>query len=187
MRVQFRRAVPLALAALSILPIATAPTVAEVSYDGSYFKRVTLVVSDIDRALEIYRDILGFDLDGISESGPDSYSYPVFQVPAEAKIRFATLSAGSKQVRTLALTEVRGVDLPAPGRPLMTASVIRSRDIERDFAAIEKLGLSTTEPKTVEGREFSFVERAFVDFDGHLIVLYEILDPEPRSDQEKRR
>jgi len=144
-------------------------------YDGSYFKRVNLVVADIDRSLEIYRDVLGFDLDGVQESSADSYSYPVFKIPATAKLRFATLSAGDEQIRTLALTEVTGVELPKAPIPYRTASVIRSRDIERDFARLEALGVETTEPKFVEGREFSFWERAFVDFDGHLIVLYEIL------------
>ena len=154
-------------------------------YEGSYFKRVTLVVADLDRSLEIYRDILGFRVDRISESGADSYSYPVFRIAPEAKIRFATLSAGDEQVRTLALTEVRGMELPKPGVPLMTASVIRSRDIQEDFREIEALGLETTAPKFVEGGEFSFWERAFVDFDGHLIVLYQIVET-PKDTAESR-
>ncbi|MEM7586029.1 MAG: VOC family protein [Acidobacteriota bacterium] len=167
---------------LMVIAVATlAPKAwAETPYDGAYFKRVTLVVADMERALTLYRDILGFHLDGISESSSDSYSYPVFKIPQEAKIRFATLSAGSEQIRTLALTEVTGMELPKPGQPLMSAAVIRSADIERDFRRIEALGLETTEPKFVEGREFDFRERAFVDFDGHLIVLYQIVE-EPLS------
>ena len=156
----------------------------EAPYEGATFKRVTLVVADLDRSFEIYRDILGFHLDGISESGPDSYSYPVFRIDKTAKIRFATLSAGDLQIRTLALTEVTGMELPAPDLPLMTASVIRTRDIEGDFKKLEALGLETTEPKFVEGREFSFWERAFVDFDGHLIVLYQIVSAEKLSARE---
>ncbi len=152
-------------------------------YAGATFKRVTLVVADLDRSLRIYRDILGFDLDGISASGPDSYSYPVFRIDKSAKIRFATLSAGDLQVRTLGLTEVKGMALPSPAqtRPLMAASVIRSRDIARDFEKLEALGLETTEPKFVDGREFDFWERAFVDFDGHLVVLYQVVESEPAS------
>ncbi|MEM7483471.1 MAG: VOC family protein [Acidobacteriota bacterium] len=156
-----------ALASITALAIASSAAAQE-AYDGAYFKRVNLVVADIDRALTIYRDILGFDLDRISESSPDSYSYPVFRFDPSAKLRFATLSAGSEQVRTLALTEVRGMELPRPGVPFQTASVIRSADIDEDFLRIEALGLETTEPKFVDGREFDFHERAFVDFDGHL-------------------
>ena len=145
-------------------------------YDGANFKRVTLVVSDLERSLEIYRDILGFSLDGISDSSEASYSYPVFKIEPEATIRFATLSAGPAQVRTMALTEVTGMDLPKPGRPHMTASVIRVDDLEATFTKIEALGLETVPPKIAERPgEFKFVEQAFVDFDGHLIVLYQIL------------
>lgn len=150
---------------------------AEEPYRGAHFKRMTLVVADLERSLGIYRDILGFDLDGISDSSQESYSYPVFRIDPAAKIRFATLSAGTEQVRTLALTEVTGIVLPKPAAPLMSAAVIRVDDLAATMARIEKLGLATTEPKTA-GRpgEFSFVEQSFVDFDGHLIVLYQILD-----------
>jgi catechol 2,3-dioxygenase-like lactoylglutathione lyase family enzyme len=154
-----------------------AAAAAEEPYDGAHFKRATLVVADLERSLQIYRDILGFDLDGISTSSDESYSYPVFRIDPQAKIRFATLSAGSEQVRTLALTEVTGVELPKPGVPLMSAVVIRVDDLAGTMERIEKLGLEINEPKTA-GRpgEFSFVEQAFVDFDGHLVVLYQILE-----------
>ena len=161
-----------------------AVTADEGTYAGSYFKRVTLVVADMDRALSIYRDILGFELDGISESAADSYSYPVFQIPPSAKLRFATLSAGTEQVRTLALTEVKGIELEVPRPPYRSAAVIRSRDITRDFERLEELELETTEPKFIDGREFDFWERAFVDFDGHLIVLYEVVANEEPGDGE---
>ena len=161
---------------LVLLASGTFATAGE-EYDGAFFKRFTLVVSDIDRSLQVYRDSLGFELDGISESGEDSYSYPVFRIDPEAKVRFATLSAGTEQVRTMALTEIKGMDLPKPGRPLMSAAVIRVNDIDGVMAKIEELGLEVVEQK-IAGRpgEFTFKEQAFVDFDGHLIVLYQILE-----------
>jgi catechol 2,3-dioxygenase-like lactoylglutathione lyase family enzyme len=145
-------------------------------YDGANFKRVTFVVADMDRALKIYRDILGFTLDGIMDSTHASYSYPVFKIDPEAKLRFATLSAGPEQVRTMALTEVTGIELPKPGQPFMTASVIRVVDLDGVFEKLEALGLETV-PGTIAERpgEFKFKERAFVDFDGHLVVLYQML------------
>jgi catechol 2,3-dioxygenase-like lactoylglutathione lyase family enzyme len=148
----------------------------ETLYDGANFKRVTFVVADMERSLQIYRDILGFTLDGISDSTQASYSYPVFKIDPEAKLRFATLSAGPEQVRTMALTEIKGMDLPKPGIPFMTASVIRVDDLEGVFTKLEALGLETV-PGTIAERpgEFKFAERAFVDFDGHLVVLYQML------------
>ena len=142
--------------------------------EGVLFKRATILVADIDRSLEIYRDILGFEVFQISESSEDSYSYPVFKIPKEAKIRFATLSSPT-QVRTLALTEVTGIELPKPSAPLMTAGVIKVDDLPAVMAKIEALGLEITEPKVDEGTDFTFREQAFIDFDGHLMVLYQIL------------
>jgi len=165
------------LLSLIVLTLFVGPMGAEEpAYDGANFKRVTLVVSDLERSLEIYRDILGFQLDGIMDSSEASYSYPVFKIDPEAKIRFATLSAGPEQVRTMALTEVTGIDPPKPGRPHMTASVIRVDDLDGVFEKLEALGLETV-PGTIAERpgEFKFAERAFVDFDGHLIVLYQML------------
>ena len=48
----------------------------------------------------------------------------------------------------------------------------------RYWAMVAALGLTITEPKVAGGADFTFVEQAFVDFDGHLIVLYEVL-PDP--------
>lgn len=141
------------------------------------FKRTTLVVADIERSLGIYRDILGFTLNApVSESSAESYSYPVFRIPKEAKIRFVTLDTKTQE-RTLALTEVTGVPLPKPGQPLMSALVIRIPDIAATMQKIKALGLETTEPKTARSADgkFAFVEQAFVDYDGHLVVLYQMI------------
>ncbi len=167
------------LLALSMLTCHTArPKTALPTDDGSVlFKRTTLVVADMDRSLGIYCDILGFTLHTpVSESGPDSYSYPVFRIPPEAKIRFVTLDSRTQE-RTLALTEVTGVPLPRPSQPLMSAAVIRVPNIAAAMEKIRALGLETTEPKTVRTPDgkLSFIEQAFVDFDGHLIVLYQLL------------
>lgn len=153
----------------------TAPTPAD--DNALLFKRTTLVVADIERSLGIYRDILGFTLNApVSESSAESYSYPVFRIPKEAKIRFVTLDTKTQE-RTLALTEVTGVPLPKPSQPLMSALVIRVPDIATTMQKIKALGLETTEPKTARSADgkFAFVEQAFVDYDGHLIVLYQML------------
>ncbi len=45
------------------------------------------------------------------------------------------------------------------------------------MAKVKALGLQITEPK-LSGRpgEFTFKEQSFLDFDGHLIVLYQIVE-----------
>jgi len=137
-------------------------------------KRVNLLVRDLDRSLAVYRDILGFRVFEVSESGPQSYSYPVFRIPPQAKLRFCTLDS-STETRALALTEVTGVELP-PQPPLhLSAPVIRIERFDEVRAKLEAAGLGVVEPrrsKTAEGRDFS--ELAFTDPDGHLVVLYQL-------------
>lgn len=141
---------------------------------GVLFKRSNLVVSDMDRSLTIYRDILGFTLNSaIETSDSDSYSYPVFKIPKSAKIRFVTMDTQAQE-RTLALTEVTGYELPKPSIPLMSALVIKVDDIIATIEKISALGLETTAIKLVPGESYNYKEQAFVDFDGHLIVLYEL-------------
>ena len=56
-------------------------------------QRTNLVVADLERAFRVYRDILGFRVDFILGDRPQAYSCTVFQIPREAKTRFAALSS----------------------------------------------------------------------------------------------
>jgi len=137
-------------------------------------KRVNLLVRDMQRSLAIYRDILGFRVFQCADAGPQSFSYPVFRIPAAAQLHFCTLDS-STEVRALALTEVRGVELPAHPQPQLSAPVIRVEQIDQVLARLQAAGLEVVEPRrsrTAEGHEFT--ELAFTDPDGHLVVLYEL-------------
>lgn len=137
-------------------------------------KRPNLVVADLERALTVYRDILGFQVFAITPSGPDSYSYPVFRFPESAKLRMATLNTDTG-VRILALTELNGARLPERPLPHRHAIVIEVRGIEDIITRVRAAGLTVVPPrssKTPEGQ--TFIEQAFEDHDGHLVVLYEL-------------
>jgi catechol 2,3-dioxygenase-like lactoylglutathione lyase family enzyme len=137
-------------------------------------KRVNLLVRDMQRSLAIYRDVLGFRVFQCNDSSPQSFSYPVFRIPAEAKLHFCTLDS-STEVRALALTEVRGVELPPPPQVQLSAPVIRVTRIDEVTAKLKAAGLDVVEPRrsrTAEGHEFT--ELAFTDPDGHVVVLYEL-------------
>lgn len=141
---------------------------------GTHFKRTNLLVSDLNKSLTIYRDILGFTVHKMSDSGDDSYSYPVFNIPKKAKLKFCTLDSPD-QIRTIALTQITGMELPRPSNtPHMSASVLRVKNLPQAIERIKALNLKTTQPKVAAGSDgMTFSEQAFVDFDGHLIVLYE--------------
>jgi catechol 2,3-dioxygenase-like lactoylglutathione lyase family enzyme len=137
-------------------------------------KRVNLLVRDMQRSLAIYRDILGFRIFQCSDASPQSYSYPVFRIPPQAKLHFCTLDS-TTEVRALALTQVTGVELPPHPALHLSAPVIRVDRFDEVHAKLKAAGLEVVEPrrsKTSEGQDFR--ELAFTDPDGHVVVLYQL-------------
>ena len=135
------------------------------------FQRANFLVSDLDRALVFYRDILGFRVDFIKDSEADSYSYPVFEIPRDRAMRFAVLSTES-QVRVMALTEVAG-DLPDVPFPRRSAIVLEIPDIDGVVSASREAGLTVYDEEhlvTQDGREGR--EVGIADADGNLVVIY---------------
>lgn len=143
---------------------------------GLRLQRPNLVVADLDRALRFYRDILGFAVEFQKDSEPDSYSYPVFEIPTDAKLRFCVLSANADQPRSLALTEITGIELAAMPLPRRNALVLNITDIDGVLSAARAEGLQVYREERLEtndgriGREIGIV-----DHDGHLVVIYTIL------------
>ena len=93
------------------------------------FQRANYLVSDLERALLLYRDVLGLHVEFIKDSEADSYSYPVFEIDPAAALRFAVLSSPT-QPRVMALTEVQGVTLAAQRLPRRAAIVLEIKDID---------------------------------------------------------
>ena len=142
--------------------------------DSTRLQRANNVVSDLDRALILYRDILGLAVEFMHESEADSYSYPVFEIDRSAKLRFCVLSTAT-QPRVLALTEVTGIDLPEVPMPRRSAIVLHVPDIDRVLAECSKAGFHTYPEEhlvTNEGRTGR--EIGIVDDDGNLVVIYRI-------------
>ncbi len=141
---------------------------------GLHLKRPCLLVADLARSLTLYQDILGFRLDYISEeASADSYLYKVFQIPAEATLKFATLST-EHEARALALTEVKGVELPPLPMPHRLGLVVQVSEVADVVEEVRSLGLEVVEPSYFTAPpNLAFTEQGIVDFDGQLIVLYE--------------
>lgn len=139
------------------------------------FQRANFVVRDLDRALAFYRAILGLELEHLQESKEDSYSYPVFDIDRRATMRFALLSAPG-QPRVLALTEVRGIDIPDCPRPRRSAIVLDVADMDGVVAKSKAAGLTVyPEEKLVTHDGRAGREIGIVDADGNLVVIYTIL------------
>lgn len=139
-----------------------------------HLKRPCLTVADLDRSLSLYRDLLGFRLDYLSEASPDSYLYPVFKLPKTAQLKFAALST-EYEPRALALTEVKGIELPPPAIPRRAAVVIKVPAVPPIIDKIQSLGFEIVQPSSFcAPPNLIFTEQAFCDYDGHLIVLYDV-------------
>lgn len=139
------------------------------------FQRANFVVRDLAKALTFYRDVLGFALEFQQGHNPDSYSFPVFDIPQGATLGFCTLSLPG-QPRVLALTEIKGVDLLATPHPRRSAIVLDVSDPDAVMAGARRLGLHVYQEERLEthdgrvGREVGIV-----DFDDNLVVIYRIL------------
>ena len=140
------------------------------------FQRGNFVVADLERALTFYRDVLGFEVAYQKGHNPESYSISVFNIPDGAKLGFCTLSTRD-QVRVMALTEIKGIELPSVAPPRRSAIVLDVVDPDAIMAGARDLGLTVYPEERLEtndgriGREIGIV-----DFDDNLVVIYTILE-----------
>lgn len=137
------------------------------------FQRANFVVTDIERALTLYRDVLGMNVDFVEPSESDSYSYDVFEIDRESTVRWAVLST-EDQVRVMALTEVPG-PLPKQPMPRRAAIVLEVSDVDKVVSGASAAGCKVyreEELHTHDGRIGR--EVGIVDLDDNLIVIYYI-------------
>jgi catechol 2,3-dioxygenase-like lactoylglutathione lyase family enzyme len=138
------------------------------------FQRANFVVHDLERALGLYRDILGFEVEYIQDSPADSYSYVAFEIDHKAKLRFATLSTPGQQ-RVMALTEVKGVPLKHCPDPKRAAIVLEVGDFDYVCERAVAWGLIVhPEERLVTHDGRTGREAGILDHDGNLVVIYTI-------------
>ena len=141
---------------------------------GVRFQRGNHVVADLPRALTFYRDVLGFEVTFILPPNPDSYSYPVFDIPTEAVMQFCVLST-TTQERVMALTEIKGIDLPPTRHPRRSAIVLEIDDPDAVIAGARALGLTVYDEEVLHTKDGRIGrEIGIVDFDDNLVVVYKI-------------
>lgn len=143
--------------------------------------RHSILVSDLERSLRLYRDVLGLTVARVSETPPDSYSYRFFNIKPGAMKRFAYLDGEGGRVNVLGIGEVPGIQLGLPDAPRAVAYVQTVADVEGVKKTVEAMGLRTIEPVQFMSREAGRpgIEFGIVDFDGHLILVYGLLRGRP--------
>jgi catechol 2,3-dioxygenase-like lactoylglutathione lyase family enzyme len=141
------------------------------SYAGAEFRRWSAVVSDLDEAIHLYSDILGFELGDVEEDPKTSYVYEMFSIDPGITTRHAMFHAGEKK-RVLTVVEVPGVKLEKPPQsPRMSVALYNANgrfdEIVRQLIAEDYRVLT---PRTLGDNG---MEIGFIDNDGHLHALYE--------------
>ena len=138
------------------------------------FQRANYIVSDLKKSLKLYCDVLGFINQYESDAPDDSYSYDVFEIDHSKKVRWAVLGT-ENQLRVMALTEIQEANLQAVPLPRRSAIVIDVGNIDRIVEEATNLKCKIhheDELMTHDGRIGR--EVGIVDFDGNLVVIYNI-------------
>ncbi|MEO0996112.1 MAG: VOC family protein [Pseudomonadota bacterium] len=172
---------------LALLALATfttgSPAAADESAPGRLapLYRHSILVSDLERSLTLYRDILGLEVSRVTETSPDSYSYVFFNIPPGSMKRFAYLDGEGGRRNVLGIGEVPGLELNLPESPRSVAWVQTVADVEGVMAEAQALGLTLIPPLEFMSREAgrTGIETGVIDFDGHLVMFYGLKrDPE---------
>lgn len=147
--------------------------------DQVRFQRSNHLVSDLDTALGVYRDVLGLTLVAVRDLPKGGYAYELFQLPAEADLRFAVFSTAT-QPNIVALTEVKNISLfevaDQPGASRVGV-VLETQDFDGVIARAKTAALKVFSENafaTADGRKGR--QQGFLDFDGNLIVVYQIIE-----------
>ncbi len=150
----------------------------DAAFDGVYFRRGNIVVSDLERAYKIWIDLFGMQIDTENVQDADSLAYDLFNVPRTARTRFATLNAGPLQSRILGIYEVTDLPLEAQDEIRRGGVVINANGrLDAIRAALPGMGLSMLREKTLVTVDQEVgIETGFHDWDGNLIILYELPD-----------
>jgi catechol 2,3-dioxygenase-like lactoylglutathione lyase family enzyme len=134
--------------------------------------RPNILVADMERALRVYRDILGFRVNFLLDAldvAPE-----MFGLPLDTKMRMAFISEGKGAFGSLALSEAQGVAIPAPQPPYPACIIIEVKE-GRLAGILDQLraeGLPVGTPY-----ELSQPDRTDVtisDHDGHRLTLFEL-------------
>ncbi len=140
-----------------------------------YVHRSNFIVADLERALRVYRDIIGFKIDAMAPAS--TFMDDVLNIPAEAETRIAFLSSVEGEFGNIAMTEIKGVDLPRNNGIHSSVLIVEvQRDMETLFHQLKAEGCEVD--KIYELSRPSRREIPFTDLDGHRVILMRLHAPE---------
>lgn len=140
-----------------------------------FLHRPNFVVADMDRALRLYRDILGFEVGVVMPAS--ELMDNIFDIPMDAETRIAFLSSVDGEFGNMGITEAKGVDLRKPEGIFPTVWIIEiQRDIDEMVALLEAEGLKIKGVYDLQNPDRE--EIVFTDHDGYRVLLMRLDRPE---------
>ena len=138
-----------------------------------YVHRSNFVVADLDRSLQLYRDILGLKLDVMTPVKSDSFMFDVFHIDRAATMRIAFLSCPDHRFGAVGLTEVKGVKLPPVPTSFPSVLIVEVKGrIESVYDKVKAAKLDAG--KLYELTNPSRREFPFTDYDGNRIIIMQL-------------
>ena len=136
------------------------------------FHRTNILVADMNRALRVYRDIIGFKVDFLLDAL--DVATEMFGLPEHINARMAFLSEGSGAFGSLALTEAPGLELQPAGPPYAFCSIIEVRE-GRLQPMLDELRAEGCQVGTAyELQQPDRTDVTITDHDGNRVVLFEL-------------
>lgn len=135
--------------------------------------RPHILVSDHEKAFEVYRDILGFTVDRVADAL--SVTYDMFGCDeSKTKLRVGFLSDSKTKFGAIAITEVKGQPLPKPQAPYAMNIIIEVglNTLEDKVAQFRDAGLYASEPYVIIAPPPARTDYVVCDHDGHRICLF---------------
>ena len=134
--------------------------------------RPNILVSDMDRALGIYRDIIGFEVDFLMDAldvAPE-----IFGLAPDTKMRIAFLSEGRGAFGSLAISEAANQELPVREPPYACAIIIELEEgrLTGVLEQLREVGLAIGQAYELDNPRRTDI--SFTDHDGHRVVLFEL-------------
>lgn len=138
-------------------------------------KRTTLLVHDLQRSIDFYTAVMGLELYDVEyeyNTEPDSYGYPLFNIPKGARKRMALFNT-SDEVRGFAIEEVVDFEWQVQQTPRTAVALFETDDIRGLEARLRKGGHTVFTPAAGAAYGTQFLEIGFLDPDGHLLAAYQ--------------
>jgi catechol 2,3-dioxygenase-like lactoylglutathione lyase family enzyme len=134
--------------------------------------RANILVSDMERALTVYRDILGLQVNFLLDAldvAPE-----MFGLPLDTKMRMAFLSEGKGAFGSLAISEAPGIERPPAQAPYPFCIIIEIYEgkLAGMLEQLREAGLEVGNAYELQQPDRTDV--TFTDHDGHRITLFEL-------------